>query len=397
MITFIAFFGFAAWAYLLFLHPSFARGFWRADQKLPPNLVEMSAWPSVTAIVPARNEAETIEAVTNALAGQTYRGQFRIVVVDDASTDGTAERSRRTNGRHPVEVLRAPALQSGWTGKLWALDAGVIHTEAAHAPDLLWFTDADIVHPPETLSRLVSKMSADGRDMVSLMVRLRCESFWEHRLVPAFIFFFQMLYPFPAANDDTSPIAAAAGGCILLRRAALQKIGGLAAIRGRIIDDCALAAAIKRTGGRLWIGLGDDDGSRSLRAAESLGPLWAMVSRTAYTQLRHSPELLLLTLAGLGLVFIGPPLVVLAFPWHGQVISTFAGMFGFAAMVFAYGRTLRDYGRSPWEALLLPGIAALYAAMTFDSARAHYRGRGGSWKGRNYGPSSNPGNLSESP
>jgi len=273
MISFVAFFGLAAWVYLLFLHPSFQRGFWRADQKLPPRIAASNEWPSVTAIVPARNEAETIGDVVAALTGQQYPGRLRIIVVDDASSDATAEIARgagKNTGK--IEVLTAPTLQRGWTGKLWALDTGVLRAEAQDQPDLLWFTDADVVHPPETLARLVSKMIGDSRDLVSLMVRLRCESFWEQRLVPAFIFFFQMLYPFPATNDDFRGTAAAAGGCVLLRRTVLGNIGGLAAIRSRIIDDCALAAAVKRAGGRLWIGLAGRDESRSLRSAEALEP-----------------------------------------------------------------------------------------------------------------------------
>lgn len=349
----------------------------------------------MTAIVPARDEAETIAAVTAALAAQTYPGSFRIIVVDDASTDGTADIARAAQGPHPVEVITAPPFALDWTGKLAALDTGVMH--AGHASELLWFTDADVVHPPETLNRLVAKMTGDSRDLVSLMVRLRCKSFWEQRLIPAFIFFFQMLYPFAAANDDHRSMAAAAGGCVLLRRAALERIGGLAAIRGRIIDDCSLAAAIKRAGGRLWLGLADTSGSRSLRSAETLAPLWSMVRRTAYAQLFHSPFLLLGTLGGLGLVFLGPPYVILSFPWHLQIYSTIAGFLAWAGMALAYVPTLHDYGQKPLQTLFLPMIAALYAVMTFDSAVAHYKRRGGHWKGRNYGPSSPPASLSKSP
>ena len=218
-------------------------------------------------------------------------------------------------------------LKPGWTGKLAALNTGVATVDAA--TDYLWFTDADIVHPSETLARLVAKAVHDRRDLVSLMVRLRCESFWEGLLIPAFIFFFQMLYPFRAANSDRSKIAAAAGGCALLRRGALVKAGGLEAIRGRIIDDCALAGLIETAGGRIWLGLAD--ASRSLRRADSIAPLWGMVRRTAYTQLNHCPFMLFLTLCGLALVFLGPPFAALSPPpgttgpwphwlasWHGR-------------------------------------------------------------------------------
>ena len=393
MLFFIALFGLLAWNYLLFFH----RGFWRADQRLPLNLKKLDAWPSVAAVIPARNEAETIGAVTAALLTQNYAGKFRVVVVDDASTDGTGDIARGTPGAHHLDVITAPP--AGLDRKLAALNAGLQFLES-DAPEYLWFTDADIVHPPETLTRLVSKAVTSKRDLVSLMVRLRCESLWEKRLIPAFIFFFQMLYPFAAANDDRSKVAAAAGGCVLLRRTALAKAGGLEAISSRIIDDCALAGIIKRSGGKLWLGLtdaGKTEVSRSLRRADKLEPLWSMVRRTAFTQLNYSFPTLFLTLMGLALVFVAPPLLFLTLPFHGQIFPALMGLLAWTAMALAYGPTLRDYGRSPWAGLLLPMMAALYGAMTFSSAVAHVQRRGGGWKGRHYGPSSGPGNLSESP
>jgi len=398
VINFIAVFGLAAWVYLVFLH----RNFWRADQRLPKTAPPLPVWPPVTAVVPARNEAGTIGAVTAALLAQDYPGPFRVIVVDDASTDGTAGLARAASAQNrevgarnsqvgPPDVLTAPPLEAGWTGKLWALNAGLRHLAAQNPPEYLWFTDADVIHPPETLTRLVSKAVMDRRDLVSLMVKLRCQSFWERRLIPAFVFFFQMLYPFPAANDDRSRIAAAAGGCVLLRREAFEKAGGLAAVRGKVIDDCAIAALIKRAGGGIWVGLAD--ASHSLRRADSLEPLWGMVRRTAFTQLYHSNLLLFLTILGLVLVFLGPPIATL----FGHGLAFWAGLAAWGIMAFTYVPTLRDYGRSPWEGLLLPAVATLYAAMTFDSAVAHWRQRGGQWKGRHYGPSSGPGNLPESP
>ncbi len=383
MIGFVAFFGLAAWLYLYFAHS----GFWRADQRLPAKPEPVRDWPTVVAIVPARNEADSIGAMTTALLAQDYRGALRIIVVDDASTDGTADLARAyITGSSPnkLDVITGQPLVPGWTGKLWALNSGLRHAEAM-PHDYIWFTDADIVHPPETLTRLVSKAVNDKRDLVSLMVRLRCVSFWEHRLVPAFIFFFQMLYPFAAANDDRARTAAAAGGCVLLARGALRNAGGLAVISDRVIDDCALASIIKRSGGRIWLGLAG--ASYSLRAADTLGPLWSMVRRTAFTQLYYSRALLLGTLMGLGLVFAGPTLVVLSSPWHQHILATLAGLAAWALMAKAYAPTLRDYGRSPWEGWLLPFSAALYAAMTVDSAVAHWQRRGGQWKGRHYGPS----------
>jgi len=391
MIAFAAWFGFAAWAYLIFFH----RRFWRADQRLPHTFSSLTDWPSVVAVVPARNEAETVEAVTSALLAQNYPGDLRVVIVDDASNDGTADlaRAAQNPNRLRIDVIAAPPLEAGWTGKLWALNSGLRHAES-FAPDFVWFTDADIVHPPETLQRLTSKAVHDQRDLVSLMVRLRCKSFWEHRLIPAFIYFFQMLYPFPAVNDDRSRMAAAAGGCVLLRRASLEKAGGLAAIRDNIIDDCALARIIKRSGGKVWLGLAD--ASRSLRTADTLEPLWNMVRRTAFTQLHHSYAMLVLTLLGLGLVFLAPPLLVVMLPWHGQTGAALLGLLAWGGMAYTYIPTLRDYGRSPWESLLLPASAALYAAMTLDSAVSQGRHRGGQWKGRNYDPSSGALNLPKS-
>ncbi len=307
----------------------------------------------------------------------------------------TSDLARAAAGSsHRLNVITAPPLTTGWTGKLWALNAGVTDAQK-NAPEFFWLTDADIVHPPETLNRLVAKSATDGRDLVSLMVRLRCESFWERRLIPAFIFFFQMLYPFPAANDDRSKIAAAAGGCVLVRRTALEKAGGLEAFKGNIIDDCALAAAVKGAGGKLWVGLAD--ASHSLRRCDTLEPLWGMVRRTAFTQLNHSIVMLFLTLLGLFLLFLAPPLAVLTTPWHGDGFAAFAGFLAWGGMAYAYAPTLRDYGRSPWEGLLLPLATLLYAGMTFDSGVAHWRQRGGHWKGRNYSPSSPAGNLSEFP
>lgn len=298
MLTLIAVASLGAWLYLLVAH----YGFWRADQRLARDIRPLSAWPSVLAIVPARNEAASIEACVSALAAQRYEGSFRIIVVDDASSDGTADLARGAAPADRVGVIGAQPLAPGWTGKLWAMQAGLAHAaEQGLSPVYYWLTDADIIHPPETLARLVAKAVHQRRDLVSLMVKLHCKYTWERLLIPAFVFFFQMLYPFRAANDDQSSIAAAAGGCILVKREALIASGGLAPIRGDIIDDCALARLIKRRGGRIWIGL--SDGSASVREA-----------------------------------------------------------FG----------------------LLLPIAAALYGAMTVSSALAHWRRRGGAWKGRTY-------------
>ncbi len=362
------------WAWLLLFH----HGFWRANQRLPKRAAP-GRWPSVVAIVPARNEAPSIGACVEALARQDYAGALAIVVVDDSSTDGTGDIARAIAG--DVDVIAGDALPAGWSGKLWALDTGLRHAAALPA-DYFWFSDADIVHQPHVLADLVGFAEAGRLDMVSLMARLHCVYFWERLLVPAFIFFFQMLYPFPAVNDPKSRIAGAAGGCVLLRRAALARIGGIGAIRGDLIDDCALANAVKQSGGAIWLGLAD--GTRSLRVSAKLRDLWQMVARTAFTQLRYSSVLLAGTLAGLALTFLVPPLLVLSWPVHQNMIAGSTGLLAWIGMAAAYWPTLRDYGRTPPETLLLPVTAALYGAMTLDSALNYWRGTAGNWKGRQY-------------
>ncbi len=410
MIGVIAGLTLAAWVYLFFLH----HRFWHGGERLPREVIAPKAWPPIVAIVPARDEAPMIGACIDALMKQNYPGEFSIIIVDDASTDGTSDvirtactqngtvtvqkggPNRTTNAGHRVEVIAAPPLLDGWTGKLSALNAGLRHAETLQIPPAyVWFTDADVVHPPETLTRLTAKAVRNRLDLVSLMVRLHCESFWERRLIPTFIYFFQTLYPFPAVNDPRSKIAAAAGGCVLLRRDSLRKAGELEAVSAELIDDCAIAGAIKRSGGRLWLGL--SDGSKSLRTAESLGPLWTMVCRTAYTQLKYSPQLLGLTVAGIALIFLAPPVLLLSFPWRGHGFAALAGLTSWLFMIVSCGPTLKDYGLSHWNSFILPLTAAVYSAMTVDSAVAHMRRRGGQWKGRHYGPSVERGNLLEFP
>lgn len=364
----------AIWAWLLLFH----HRFWRADQRLATSPVP-DRWPSVVAIVPARNEAPSIGACVEALARQDYAGALAIIVVDDSSTDGTGDIARAVSGN--IEVVQGEKLPEGWSGKLWALDTG-LRRAAALPADYVWFSDADIVHEPQVLADLVAFAEARRLDLVSLMARLHCVHVWERLLVPAFVFFFQMLYPFPAVNDPRSKIAGAAGGCVLLRRDALARIGGIGAIRGDLIDDCALAAAVKRTGGPIWLGLADS--TRSLRVSPALTDLWHMVSRTAFTQLRYSSALLAGTLAGLALTFLVPPLLALSWPLHQNMIAGGAGLLAWIGMATAYRPTLRDYGRTAPEALLLPVTAALYGAMTLDSAINYWRGTASSWKGRQY-------------
>jgi hopene-associated glycosyltransferase HpnB len=363
-------------------------GFWRArvDAHLDAPPFDARA-VRVEAIVPARDEADVIWRSLPTLVGQRFAGEVRVTVVDDASHDETAARARAAAEASPhrerLAVVAARPLESGWSGKLNALDTGVAHVLAERgAPDFWLFTDADIEHDRENLAALVAKACADGLDLVSLMVRLRCESAWEKLLVPAFVFFFAKLYPFTWANDPKRELAAAAGGCVLISHRALQRIGGLSAIGDRLIDDCALAAAVKRTGGRTWLGL--TDRTTSVRRYESLSTVWAMVKRSAFAQLRHSYALLAVTLAAMVLLYIVPPVSTLVGVAQRDLRVALAGALAWGAMAFAYRPTLRAYGRHRREAFALPAAAALYTAMTLDSALAHARKRGGRWKNRTY-------------
>ena len=340
----------AIWIYLLV----FRGRFWLfAD---PPDPGPAPA-ASVTAVMPARNEAEVIARSLQSLSKQQYPGPFRIVVVDDHSDDGTAAIAAPF-----AEVIRAKPLPLGWTGKLWAVSQGV--TQAGE-PEYLLLTDADIVHAPANLASLVARARAGNYDLVSYMAKLRCESFAERALIPAFVFFFFMLYP-PAWATG------AAGGCMLIRREALERIGGIAAIRGELIDDCALAKAVKQSGGRVWLGL--NHSVESIRVYGSVAEIAHMISRTAFTQLNYSATLLAATLAGLALVYLAPPALTLAGnPW---------GAPAWLMMSIAYLPALRYYRRSPLWAPLLPLIAAFYMGCTLASALQHWRGAGGAWKGR---------------
>jgi len=373
-----------AWAYLLLGHG----GFWRPREALPP-APPRDRWPAVLALVPARDEAATIGETVRGVLGQDYPGALALVVTDDQSRDGTAGAARtaaRALGAEArLRVVAGSTPPPGWTGKLWALEqARRAGARDGEAPDFLWLTDADIAHAPDTLRRLVAKAGDDDRDLVSLMVRLRADGLWARLLIPPFVYFFRKLYPFAWANDPGRRLAAAAGGCVLLRRAALERAGGFAAIAGRIIDDCALAARVKAEGrpggGRIWLGLAD--ASHSLRPYARLSDIWHMVARTAYAQLGYSPALLAGTLLGMAWLYVLPPAIALTWPWHETGTAAAAGVAAWAIMAATVLPMLRLYRRSPGWAPLLPLAAALYCAMTLDSARRHWQGRGGAWKGR---------------
>ena len=343
---------------------------------------------SVHAVIPARDEAETIGATVASLGRQRFRGALRTTLVDDRSSDATRERAleaaRETGCADRLTIAASRELRAGWTGKLNALETGIALTRAAYGAPAYWlFTDADIVHDPDNVAALVMKARRDDLDLVSLMVRLRCESGWERLLVPAFVFFFAKLYPFAWTADATRSSAAAAGGCVLISDRALERIGGLASIGNELIDDCALARRVKSTGGTLW--LGPSRRTTSVRTYDGLGPFWTMVKRTAFTQLDRSYLLTGGTVAAMTLLYLVPPVGTVVGAARRNVRLAAASALAWLAMAFAYRPAGRLYDRTIPETLLLPLSAALYCAMTVDSAVAHARGRGSAWKGRTYG------------
>ena len=357
-------------------------GFWRFDRVLaapsapPPG----GRWPEVCVIVPARNEEQTLEAALSSLLAQDYPGEMRIWLVDDNSEDATGEIARRlARGDSRLSVLEAPEKPAGWAGKVAALEHGTRQALKAGRPEFLFFTDADIAHAPEALRALVAKAQGERRGLVSALVRLPCESFWERLLIPAFVYFFFLLYPPRAVERPDAYAAGAAGGCLLIRAAALADIGSWAAIHDAIIDDCSLARKVKDRGFRLWLGL--TPLSRSLRGYPRLADVWRMVARSAYAQLHHSPLLLALSLAGMGLVFLVPALYVPGFLFGGAG-RHFLGLAAFGLMTASYLPALRWFGLRRGWALSLPLAAALYMAMTVSSALSHASGRGVRWRGR---------------
>jgi hopene-associated glycosyltransferase HpnB len=385
------------WVYLLAGHG----GYWRTGQRLPYAAADPAAWPSVAAVVPARNEAAVLPGTLPTLLGQDYPGTFSVVLVDDDSSDGTSEialaigrAAAESGGSSPrastePERLRLVAgrrTPAGWAGKVWAMQQGVL---AAGDARYVLFTDADIGYAPGTVAALVRAAEADDRGLVSQMALLRAATFWERLLVPAFVYFFAQLYPFQRVNKPGARTAAAAGGCMLVRREALEAAGGLDRIRGARIDDVALGQLLKSPPDpvRCWLGLTTSVVSR--RPYPRLAGLWDMIARSAYTQLRYSPAALAGTLAGLLWLYALPPAAALGgLAWlaaGGGVAAAWlaaAGLAGWAIMAVSYVPILRLYRLSPLRAPCLPLIAMLYAAMTTDSARRYHLGRGGQWKGR---------------
>ena len=366
----------------IWLHLFFGRGgFWRvkkfdADRA---ECAELSEWPSVIVVVPARNEAETIGQTIAELIRQDYPGKYFVVVVDDHSEDGTANFARRVAAENSaveqVRIVSAAALPAAWTGKVWALHEGV-SSAAAEAPTYYWFTDADVGHAPDTLRRLVGRAERGRLDLTSLMVLLQAKTLHEQMLIPAFLYFFLKLYPPPWIADENANTAGAAGGCILLRRETLERIGGLAAIRGEVIDDCALARAVKRGGGRIWMGLTRK--SFSLRVYGSFGEIRDMIARTAFTQLDYSAPVLAATLAGMFFVYLAPIFLLFA----GDPSARVLGATAWVLMSLSFLPTVRFYRLSLLWAPLLPLAAIYYSYATLVSAARYWLGRGGQWKGR---------------
>ncbi|SEG90104.1 hopene-associated glycosyltransferase HpnB [Actinacidiphila yanglinensis] len=372
-----------AWVWLL----AGQGGFWRTDVRLPRTGggEAVDAWPDVAVVVPARDEAEVIGRSLASLLAQEYPGRAEIFLVDDGSTDGTGELARELGARPgslPLTVTSPGEPPQGWTGKLWAVRHGMALARERTGAEYFLLTDADIAHREGSLRALVEAAVGNDLDMVSQMARLRVETGWERLIVPAFVYFFAQLYPFRWINRPRGRTAAAAGGCVLLRASAAKAADVPDAIRQSVIDDVALARAVKRSGGRIWLGLAER--VDSVRPYPDLAELWRMVARSAYAQLRHNPLVLAGTVLGLALIYLVPPVAAIGGAVAGAWPLCVLGAAAWALMAGTYLPMLRYYGQ-PWAlAPLLPYTAALYLLMTVDSAIEHYRGRGAAWKGRTY-------------
>ncbi len=370
----------AAWAYLLAGHGRY----WQTGERLPRTAGPPAPWPAVAAVIPARNEAGMLPATLPTLLAQDYPGALTVILVDDCSSDGTAGVAGQLGGTgRDLRVIAGAPPPPGWAGKVWAMAQGL--QAAGAGPEYVLFTDADIAWDPGALRGLVGAAQGDDRDLVSQMALLRTATAWERVIVPAFVYFFAQLYPFRRVNKPAARTAAAAGGCMLVRRQALDRSGGLAPISGARIDDVALGRMIKRQRGRVWLGL--STGVVSVRPYPRVAALWHMVARSAYIQLNYSPLLLAATIAGLVFLYALPPAGAIAGLAAGAAtapaaLAAGAGLAGWVLMSLTYLPMLRLYRLSPLRSPGLPLIAMLYAAMTVDSARRHYAGHGAEWKGR---------------
>ncbi|MBT6289462.1 MAG: glycosyltransferase [Rhodospirillaceae bacterium] len=377
-LVFAASLSLAAWVYLLV----FRGAFWRSDQFLPAAATQAAhPWPDVAAVIPARNEADNIADAVAAHLTQDYPGNYRIYLVNDQSTDATQRLAMEAAAGDPaVQIIKGSPLPDGWTGKLWAVNQGLqaIEDKNEQAKYVL-FTDADIRHSANTVTDLVAKAEGENLVLVSQMVMLRCQSIWENFLIPAFVYYFQMLYPFNWVNDPRRKIAAAAGGCMLVRRAELAKAGGIEQIRDRIIDDCALAQLLKPHG-PVWLGLTRE--SLSLRACDHLSDIWSMVTRTAFVQLSHSVLALIGTVAAMIIIYLAPPVSVLLGAVFGAPALLSIGAASWVLMAASYLPTLALYRQPAWGSVFMPIAALLYTLMTIDSARKYLTGKPPAWRNR---------------
>jgi hopene-associated glycosyltransferase HpnB len=368
----------AIWLYLLLGRGEFWLSSRRDDGVVAPLEALTRAWPQLAVVIPARDEAQGIGACIGSLLQQDYAGAWTIILVDDGSSDGTAAIARQTaaalGAQQRLDVIAGAPLPAGWTGKLWALAQGIGVAKRA-GPEYVLLSDADIVYAPDVLTSLVARAQAGGLVLTSLMVKLRCESLAERALIPAFIFFFEMLYPFAWVNQPQAATAGAAGGCMLVRADTLAQAGGIDAIRNALIDDCALAGVLKARG-PIWLGL--TERAHSIRAYPGFNDIGHMVARSAYAQLRYSPLILAGVLAGMGLTYLVPPLIALFGTGWGRIL----GLAAWLLMAIAFQPTLRFYRVSPLWGIALPAIAFCYTLFTLDSALQFWRGKGGLWKGR---------------
>jgi len=369
------------WLYLLLFHGRF----WHADQRLFDATPTIKKWPDVCAVIPARNEEMTIRRTVRSLLDQDYPGKLSIIVVNDNSEDATADEARvatvdSVEGKRLIVIDGQPLIE-GWVGKIWAVSQGIEH---AGSPKYLLLTDADIEHETKSVRNLVSKAESDNLGLVSEMVLLNCTSLWEKLLIPAFVYFFQKLYPFPQINDPDHQLAGAAGGCMLVRREDLVAAGGIERIKDRVIDDCSLAAIIKPIR-PIWLGLSEH--TKSIRPYNNLSSIWGMVTRTAYVQLRFNPLMLIGTVLSMVLIYLLPIAGLILGALTTDIQLMLISGSAWIAMWWTILPTLDLYDRSSVWGLLLPVSGFLFTLMTLDSARRYYQGQGGAWKGRTYSPS----------
>lgn len=372
------------WLYMTFFH----HGFWRRREFLPDSIaVTYKKRPSVISLTPARNEAALISESVSSVLSQSYNGSFQSVLIDDSSHDDTSDIARKAaedlEKSDSLTIIQAPELVKGWSGKLWALQTGLDHINGYESlPNYYWLSDADIYHDPQTLARLVQQAEEKDASLVSLMVTLNCKGLWEKLIIPAFIYYFQMLYPFQAVNRPKSAHAGAAGGCVLIKREALDAIGGFHAIKDKLIDDCELGKAVKNKGYNIWLGHGID--SISLRGSSGLSDLWKMVTRTAFVQLNYSYIYLFCAILGMFIMYGVPVIACLYGALTSQWILAGLGAAAWGLMALTYSPTLKAYKRRKIEALLMPMTAHLFMAMTLQAAWLHFRGSHSGWHDRVY-------------